>query len=337
MNVTLITNDAVRLDVACAEGQNIMAAAEAAGLYPPAMCHEGSCGLCAAHVLEGSYEMGPHNPQAIPTGPGGVLLCRCQPQGDVTVALPYADAQISRQQIPEREAVITGLKEVAAGTVALSLLLKSDPVMGQGAEFVPGQYMELSVPSLGVKRAYSLANLPNWEGHLEFLIRLVPGGAFTGWLSARAKVGDELMVRGPLGSFVLDEASPRPRVLVAGGCGMAPILSMLRHMGEFQDSTPVHLIYAANREQELLPDSELETLRAALPQLGVTLAVWHPQPGWFGFTGTAADALEAYLIGTALVPDIYVCGPPRMLESIEAVALDKAVPETQLYAERLPH
>src|SRR5271165_626164 len=50
-------------------------------------------------------------------------------------------------------------------------------------------------------------------------------------------------------------------------------------------------------------------LRASLPQLGVTLSVWHPGPGWGGFAGTAAQALEAYLAGAADTPDIYVCGP----------------------------
>jgi ferredoxin-NADP reductase len=195
--------------------------------------------------------------------------------------------------------------------------------------------MELTIPGMEIRRAYSLANLPNWDGRLDFIIRLVPGGAFSTWLSERAAVGDALNVRGPLGHFVLDEASPRPRCLVGGGCGMAPILSMLRHMVDFQDPQPVHLIYGANREEELLPEEEIAALRASLPQLGVMLSVWHPGPGWGGFAGTAAQALEAYLANAAETPDIYVCGPPKMLDAVTAVARARGVPEGQIFAERV--
>jgi NAD(P)H-flavin reductase/ferredoxin len=334
MTVTLVTRDAARLEFPCAEGQNVMAAAEAAGVYPPAMCHEGSCGLCQAHVLEGDYEMGPHSASALPAGPGGVLLCRCLPQGDLTVQLPCTDAQVGRHKIPVREAAIAAMSQAGAGAVALTLQLKPDPELGAGADFTPGQYVELTIPGTETRRAYSLANLPNWDGRLDFIIRLQPGGAFSTWLGERASVGDALNVRGPLGQFVLDEASPRPRCLVGGGCGMAPIFSMLRHMAEFQDSQPVHLIYGANREEELLLE-EIDTLRAALPQLGVTLGVWHPGPGWGGFTGTAAQALEAYLKAAAEQPDIYVCGPPKMLDAVMAVARGCGVPEAHIFAEHV--
>ena len=334
MVVTLVTRDAARLEFPCASGQDVMAAAEAAGLYPPSMCHEGSCGLCQARVVDGAYEMGPHSAAALPAGPGGVLLCRCLPQGDLTVELPCTDAQVGRHKIPVREAVIEAMGPAGAGAVALTLRLKPHAELGLAADFIPGQYMELTIPGTEIRRAYSLANLPNWDGRLDFIIRLVPGGAFSTWLSERAAVGDALNVRGPLGHFVLDEASPRPRCLVGGGCGMAPILSMLRHMADFQDSTPVHLIYGANREDELLSE-EIETLRAALPQLEVTLSVWHPGPGWGGFAGTAAQALETYLADAADTPDIYVCGPPKMLDAVTAAARARGVPEAQIFAERL--
>jgi NAD(P)H-flavin reductase/ferredoxin len=335
MVVTLVTRDAVRLEFPCAPGQDVMAAAEAAGLYPPSMCHEGSCGLCQARVVDGAYEMGRHSESALPAGPGGVLLCRCLPHGDLTVELPCTDAQVGRHKVPVREAAIEAMGPAGAGAVALTLRLKPDAERGMAADFIPGQYMELTIPGMEIRRAYSLANLPNWDGRLDFIIRLVPGGAFSTWLSERAAVGDALNVRGPLGHFVLDEASPRPRCLVGGGCGMAPILSMLRHMVDFQDPQPVHLIYGANREEELLPEEEIAALRASLPQLGVMLSVWHPGPGWGGFAGTAAQALEAYLANAAETPDIYVCGPPKMLDAVTAVARARGVPEGQIFAERV--
>lgn len=335
MKVSLQTRDAVELSIDCAATQDVLSAAEAAGLYPPAMCHTGQCGLCAATVRHGEYRMDSHSPAALPPGPGGVLLCRCKPCSELVIALPCTDAQIARQRIAARQARILSINTVAAGTLALTLQLQPDAEFGQAADFLAGQYMELTAPTNGVKRAYSLANLPNWDGRLEFLIRVVPGGAFTSWLAKHAQPGDQLSVRGPIGSFVLDESSPRPRLMIGGGCGLAPILSMLRQLASFQHAGPVHLIYAANTEADLLPEAVLAELRAGLPQLGVTLCLWHPQPDWQGFTGTAAEALAAHLTGSPTSPDLYACGPPAMLAAVQAAALTAGLNDRQLFFERI--
>ena len=190
MNLTLLTRDAVRLELDAAPGQSVLEAAEAAGFYPPAMCRDGQCGQCAAYVTSGAYEMRPHSPAALPDGPGGVLLCSCLPTASLVVALPYDDAQLPRQSVPVRAAKVEALHPCGAAAMSLVLRLVPDAASGQAADFLPGQYMELRLPGGMVSRAYSLANLPNWDGELEFLIRLVPGGAFSGWLANTEKPGD---------------------------------------------------------------------------------------------------------------------------------------------------
>ena len=335
MNLTLLTRDAVRLELDAAPGQSVLEAAEAAGFYPPAMCRDGQCGQCAAYVTSGAYEMRPHSPAALPDGPGGVLLCSCLPTASLVVALPYDDAQLPRQSVPVRAAKVEALHPCGAAAMSLVLRLVPDAASGQAADFLPGQYMELRLPGGMVSRAYSLANLPNWDGELEFLIRLVPGGAFSGWLANTAKPGDSLELRGPLGHFTLDETSPRPRWMVGGGCGFAPLLSMLRQMASFQDSTPVKLIYGVNRAAEAVPEALLAELRAGLPQLETTLAVWQPEPGCTAFQGSSAEALAVALKAAATTPDLYVCGPPKMLDAVLAVASEAGLPPAQIFAERL--
>ncbi len=335
-DVTLVTRDDVRLQFSCSQNENVLDAAAKAGLFLLGMCREGACGLCKAKVADGAYEMGSHSTDVLKSaGENGVLLCRCQPRGDLVVNLPYPQAIIRRHEVPSREAAIEALAPAGGGAVAMTLLLKPHPDLGQAADFVPGQYMELIIPGTDVRRAYSMANLPNWEGRLEFLIRLQPGGAFSTYLAERAKIGDTLIARGPQGDFVLDETSPRPRCLIGGGCGFAPVLSMLRHLADFQDTQPTHLILGANREDELLLASEIEALREALPHLGVTLCVWRPEAAWTGFTGTAADAFAVYLDSCAETPDVYVCGPPKLLEAVRAVAQDRGVPPERIIAENI--
>ena len=335
-DVTLVTRDDVRLQFSCSQEENLLNAAAKAGLFLLGMCREGACGLCKAHVADGAYEMGSHSSEVLSyTGPNGVLLCRCKPRGDRVVNLPYPQAVIRRFDIPTREATIEALAPAGAGAVSVALAFKPHPELGQAADFVPGQYMELTIPGTDIRRAYSMANLPNWEGRLEFLIRLQPGGAFSTYLSERAKTGDTLIARGPQGDFVLDETSPRPRCLIGGGCGFAPLLSMLRHLSDFQDTQPTHLILGANREDELLMTAEIDALRESLPHLGVTLSLWHPEAAWTGFTGTAADAFAVYLDACTEAPDVYVCGPPKLLEAVMTVALHRDIAPARIITENI--
>ncbi len=335
-DITLVTRDGARLGFACEQNENVLDAAAAAGLFLPAMCREGSCGLCHAHVADGAYEMGSYAKGALSDADqAGVLLCRCQPREDLVIDLPYPQADVKRHAIISREVVIEALAPAGAGAMAVTVVYAPHSDLGQAADFVPGQYMELAIPGTDIRRAYSMSNLPNWDGRLEFLIRMQKDGAFSTYLADRAKIGDVLIARGPLGTFVLDETSSRPRCLIGGGCGFAPVLSMLRHLADFQDTQPTHLILGANREDELFPAGELDVLRAALPHMGVTLSVWRPDGDWQGFTGTAADAFEQYLESCPETPDVYVCGPPRMLEAVKAVAQERSIPPERIISERI--
>lgn len=335
MKVTLLTRDATALAFDCPPGQTVLEAAETAGFFPAAMCRDGQCGQCGAHAIDGSYILRTHNKDALPAGENAVLLCSCLPQSDVTIALPYDNAHLSRRDIPAREAVIEALTPAGESAVFLSLRLKPDERLGLSVDFLPGQYMEVGVPGMSWHRAYSLTNLPNWEGQLEFLIRLVPGGAFSSWVAQTAKPGDLLNVRGPLGRFTFDEASLRARWLVAGGCGFAPVLSMLRQMAAFQDMTPVHLIYGVNRAEDSVPVVILNELREGIQQLQVTLAVWQGPLPADGVQGTVAEVLSTCLAQAAALPDLYVCGPPKMLETVLEAAHNAGLTDDHIFMEKL--
>jgi ferredoxin-NADP reductase/ferredoxin len=335
-DITLLTRDGARFDFPCAEADNVLDAAETAGLYLPAMCHEGTCGACHARVTEGAFALGPIGEGVLSdAAEGGVLLCRCRPEADLVIDLPYGQADIHRHRIPLRDATIASLTPAGSGAVALSLTLVPDPELGTAADFVPGQYVELSIPGTTIRRAYSMANLPNWDGRLDFLIRLMPDGAFSTWLGRTARPGDRVQVRGPLGRFLLDETSARPRCLIGGGCGFAPILSMLRHLAEFQDELPTTLIFAANRQEELFAAEVIPDLKAALPNLTVMLSVWHPEDDWTGFRGSAADALASALDRSEAAPDIYVCGPPGLVAAVSALAEARGVPADRVFSEQV--
>lgn len=334
--IELTTRDGAQLSFDCADDQTVLAAAAAAHISLPAQCRQGSCGACYAEVKHGDYQLGEHSPAALPTEKsqrGGVLLCCTQARSDLQISLPLNRDRIVIGEIARRPAVIDAIETIASHTVRVSLSLLPDEA-GDGAMFEPGQFMELEVPDLNLKRAYSLSNISNWENRLEFLIRLQPGGCFSNWLQDHAQVGHVILVHGPQGAFGLNSNSLRPRWLVAGGTGLAPMLSMLRSMAELQDSLPVRLYFGVNHEDELFCLQELRDLQAQLPQLSVTLCVWKPQSAWGGFCGTPADAVAADLAAGQVSPDIYLCGPPALINAVESLARQHGIPESQVLSER---
>lgn len=333
--IELTTRDGAQLRFDCTADENLLEAAAAAHISLPSQCRQGSCGACYAEVTHGVYTLGEHNPAALPADEaqkGCVLLCRTFPQSNLCISLPFNHDRIVIGKIPRRSAEIVAIEPIAANTVRLALQLAADE--GGGAQFEPGQFMELEVPGQDLRRAYSLANTGNWDGRLEFLIRLQPGGRFSTWLRDKARPGESLIVHGPQGAFGLSENGLRPRWFVAGGTGLAPMLSMLRRMAEFQEPHPARLYFGVNRSEELFCREELEALRAELPQLQVTTCVWKANGDWQGFHGTPVDALASDLAGTDVLPDIYLCGPPALIDAAEAAARSRGVPAEQVLSER---
>ncbi|MCK9989611.1 MAG: 2Fe-2S iron-sulfur cluster binding domain-containing protein [Rugosibacter sp.] len=334
-HIQLTTRDGQPLEFDCSPEQSLIDAALAAHISLPAQCCQGSCGACYASVTAGDYLLGEHNPAALPAGnANGILMCRTTPCSDLSIALPYDHAKILFHTVPQRLAQIVALESVAENTVRLALRLDSDADNGGAAEFEPGQFMELEIPGSTERRAYSLANTGNWDGLLEFFIRLQPQGRFSAFLRERAQPGMKLMTRGALGAFGIAEGSLRPRWFVAGGTGLAPMLAMLRRMAEYREMQAARLFFGVNRESELFALAELERLKAELPQLVVEICVWQPQGEWPGFVGTPAEALHQALAEASVQPDIYLCGPPRLIEAAEKAAAAWGIPPDQVFSER---
>lgn len=335
--IELTTRDGEQFHFECAADRNLLEAAADAHMILPAQCGQGNCGTCYADVTHGDFTLGKHNPAALPAddaAKGGTLLCCTFPKSDLRIALPFDHDRILIGEIKIRNAEITAIDPVGENTLRLELRLEPSEDNGSAAEFEPGQFMELEVPEQNIKRAYSLANISNWEGRLEFLIRLQPGGLFSTWLREQAAVGQPLIVHGPKGAFGLSESGLRPRWFVAGGTGLSPMLSMLRRMAEFQEPHPARLYFGANRAEELFCQPELKALQTELPQLQVIFCVWKPDDLWQGFCGTPVDALSQDLADATVLPDIYLCGPPALIDAAEAAARAKGVPDKQVLSER---
>ncbi len=335
-SITLSTRDDQQFEFSCEDEQNLQAAAEAAGYFPPAMCKEGSCGACFGHCDSGEYRLGNHSDAVLSAeaaARGDILLCQTYPDNDLHISLPYEASRVRLQQNPPREAQIIALEKIAERTVQLVLQLDDNPETGLAFEFEPGQYAELEIPDRNIKRAYSLANTPNWEGRLEFLIRLQPNGQFSEFLQ-HASCGQKLMVSGPSGAFGIQSQNLNPRCFVAGGTGVAPFISILKRMAEWGENHSTRLFFGVNIEAEIFCQNELTEIQQSIPDLSLEICVWKPEQNWQGYVGTPAEALQNYLQSCETLPDIYVCGPPQLVEAANAIALQNDIPEERIFSER---
>jgi len=337
--ITLNTSDGQVVSFDCGEQEDLLTASARHGYTLPSMCHGGSCGACRGSCSEGELSLGEYNPAALTEEAresGETLFCCSYPRSDLQLHTDQTLSAICAPPPVEREGSVADVTPM--GGEVMRLLLKLAPTADGDASvsFEAGQFVELTLPDGSATRAYSIANTPNWEGVLEFYIRLQPGGKFSGWLQ-QAKEGETLRVKGPSGGFTLNESSLSPRWFVAGGTGLAPIMSMLRWMAEMGAMQPARLYFGLNREAECFAEAELEALKGMLMGLKVELCIWKPEGGWEGFTGTPIDALHRDLkasLAEGKRPDIYLCGPPALIDGGEKLAAELGLDASQVYSER---
>jgi methane monooxygenase component C len=140
-----------------------------------------------------------------------------------------------------RAARLVAIEPVAASVVRVVLraLTAQEPL-----SWGPGQYVRLQLVAAGVARSYSMANLPSETRELEFFVRLLEGGQWSGALTAMCGLGAPVSVEGPFGSFTLRDCGRRS-VFVAGGTGLAPVLAILRRLAADRPGSPATLGSAA--------------------------------------------------------------------------------------------
>jgi CDP-4-dehydro-6-deoxyglucose reductase len=182
-------------------------------------------------------------------------------------------------------------------------------------DYLPGQYLDILIAG-GERRSFSIASPPHDAELVELHVRRVPGGSFTAEVFDTMQERTLLRVEGPLGQFYLREDSERPLLMVAGGTGFAPIKAMLRHLFHSGSDRTVLLYWGVRSLRDLYEAELVKGWLRDYPQLTFTAVLSEPQPDddWKGCTGLVHETVKENhpdLSGF----DIYVCGPPPMIES----------------------
>jgi anthranilate 1,2-dioxygenase reductase subunit len=302
------------------------------GINIPLDCREGVCGTCQGRCESGDYSQDYVDEEALSSQDllqRKMLTCQTRVKSDAAFYFDFASSLCNAAGPDRLRATVTDVKQVSASTAILHLNLGN---AGQLLDYLPGQYARLSIPGTENKRSYSFANRPSASNELQFLIRLLPDGVMSNYIRERCQVGDEIALEAPLGAFYLRHVA-RPLILVAGGTGLSALLGMLDELAERGCQQPVHLYYGVRDAADLCEQARIQTYEQRLPGFRYTEVVSDPSPHWTGKRGYIAEHFDVAELSDAQV-DMYVCGPPPMVESIKTWLQAQALDSVQLYYEK---
>lgn len=306
-------------------GETILDIALRNGVEMEYDCRNGVCGACRCTLISGEVELRPYLDIALEEeerAQGVILGCRAVPKSDVRIALPDPEEPLDLPWT-DTTAVVAEARVVTSDIIVLRLAPET-PV-----RFVAGQYAEFTFGDLS-PRSYSFANAPGDET-LELHVRAVPGGAVSPHIFSNVGAGVTARVRGPKGMAYLRELNPLPLVLCAGGTGLAPVMSMLRHLARQKRRELVHFYFGVRSEADIYLEDELNELLSRLgsPPAQIVLSEVGAKGRRHGYL---SDAVQQDL-GDLSGHRAYLCGPPVMIDTCRRVLLQKGLPPKACYTD----
>ncbi len=206
--------------------------------------------------------------------------------------------------------------------------------------FIPGQHMDvrLTAPDgYEAQRSYSIASAPERTDTLELAIERLENGEVSAFLHDEVRVGDEIDLRGPIGGhFMWSVKDGGPLLLIGGGSGVVPLMSMIRHHAAQGSALPVTLVASARTSADLLFLDELRSRHAERRGFALIATVTREAPGQ---PDLRAGRIDRELLARALEmpgrPHLtFVCGSNPFVESVTQQLLDLDVPAERIRTER---
>ena len=190
-----------------------------------------------------------------------------------------------------------------------------------------GQHVDIRLTAedgYQAQRSYSIASAPG-DGRLDLTVERIEDGEVSPYLVDDLLPGDRFELRGPIGGYFVWEDEPGgPVLLLAGGSGIAPLMSMLRHRAATASEVPTRLLYSSRELGDVIYREELDRLAADGAGFEISLTLTRAQPhGWEGYERRIDDELLAEVAWPATErPLAFVCGPTTFVE-VAASALSR--------------
>lgn len=343
MSIVRVAAGASRAEFESASCERVLHAALRAGFDLPHECATGTCGTCRATITAGNATaLWPEAPgTAKLRAPGDVLMCQIAANDELALSVR---GKIGRLPHPPEycDGRIVGRRALTPDIIEFAVQL------AQPLRFVAGQFVLLEFADIAGPRAYSMTTYRSEaSANLHFLIRNTGTGQVSRRLFTSPPDEGPVRVFGPLGKAIFDPAGRRPFLAIAGGSGIAGMLSILDHAGQTGHFSrhPSRLVFALRAPgATYLLDELAAAVRAAAGGLTVLVA-FSDEPAALPLA--AAYPELRFVVGFAHevardlppvdgdVPIHYVAGPPAMVDAtLRMLVLDKKTPSADIRYDR---
>ena len=332
MKVVVTARNGTR-EFECEPGEKILHAGLRSGVELPYECATGTCGTCKARLTSGhaESEWAEAPGRKYFKGEGDLLTCQSVAHDDCALEVGPLKSREPNTSAPRvLRGVVRGLRRLTHDVTAFDVALDGP------LDFAAGQFALLTVPGIAGARAYSMVNFDHGAERLSFVAKKKPGGAVSEWLCGGAMDGARLSVFGPLGHATFHPDVARHVVCVAGGSGIAGMMSILSracreaHFAGWDG----HVFFGVRTARDGFFLDELEAFRRRFPaRLAVTVALSDED-----VPPALADAYPAFAFTRGFVHAVagermkgryadvraYVAGPPPMVDASLRLLLREA-------------
>jgi toluene monooxygenase electron transfer component len=317
----------------CADDDTLLRAGLRSGLGMPYECNAGSCGTCKVELLEGQVT------SLRPDAPGlserdraknRVLACQARPATDCRIKVRLREDNVPRHRPACFRGKLTGFRDLTHDLREFTFATRGAP------GFLPGQYALFYLPGIEAPRTYSMSNIDDGSGDWQFMVKRMPGGIGTAAMFD-LPVGTEIGFDGPYGLAYLRSRTPRDLVLIGGGSGLAPVLSLAR--GAVREPSladrEIHVFYGARARRDLWGEAELRVLPGYGKRLFFQAVLSEPETDstepWKGPTGFVHEHVRSFIGERWSDFEYYFAGPPVMAQAVQQMLIEKRVPYPQVH------
>ena len=202
--------------------------------------------------------------------------------------------------------------------------------------YLPGQFITVSVLTDGkpVKRSYTIASSPTQHDYVEITVKHKEDGEISGFLHNRVREGDLLEFSGPSGTFTFTGRECKCILLIGGGVGITPLMSVLRFLTDRSWRGDIYLLYACRKPEDLIFREELDYLQRRHPNVHVVVTISKPEgTQWKGATGRITKDFITQSGPDLSSPYVHICGPVPLMESVKKILAELGVPKERVKTE----
>ncbi len=299
------------------------------GLAYPHDCTVGTCGTCRTKLISGkvdaitpfSYTLSREELEA-----GYILACQAVPKCDLEIEIDLGSADIE---------VVSTRARIQRATPLTHDIVKVEWSCDVPMRYRAGQYVNIRWNGGEALRSYSFATAPVAEGSTQItsFIRHVPGGAFTDALFEGRALKFEFALDGPHGQFWL-RPGDGPILCIAGGSGLAPIISLLEDAVKKRVRRDCVLLFGGRAKRDLYADAEISAVRTSWTAGFAHWPILSETPEKGLRSGFVTEHVAAALEKLGPSAQAYLCGPPAMIDAGIAELLKQGIPIEAIFFDK---